>query len=134
MPEGKAEVVRLHFERFNAGDLDGLIELFAEDAVVETDNRFPEGGVFAGRAALRRLYEGFDEGWEGGSVAEITQLTEAPGDVVLVDFVWRGIGDASGIDTRNEICGLWSVRDDKITRVRYFFERDEALEAARLEG
>jgi ketosteroid isomerase-like protein len=134
VPEENAELVRRHFERFNAGDVDGLVELFAEDAVVETDHRFPEGGVFEGRAALRRLYEGFHEGWERGSVGEITRLTEAPGDVLLVDFIWRGTGDASRIETRNEISGLWSVRDGRITRVRYFLERDEALKAAGLEG
>ena len=134
MPETNEELVRLHFQRFSTRDLDGLIELFAEDAVVETDARFPEGGVFEGRAALRRLYEGFHEGWEGGSVAEIARMTEASGDVVLVDFVWRGTGDASRIETRNEISGLWSVRAGRITRVRYFFERDEALEAAGLVG
>ena len=132
--EEKTELVRLHFQCFNAGDVDGLLDLFSEDAVVETDARFPEGGVFEGRAALRRLYEGFHEGWEGGSVAEIARMAEAPGNVVLVDFVWRGTGDASRIETRNEISGLWSVRAGRITRVRYFFERDEALAAAGLEG
>ena len=134
MPEEKEELVRLHFALFNSRNLDALIGLFAEDAVVETDRRFPEGGVFEGRAALRRLYEGFHEGWEGGSIGEITRMTEAPGDVVLVDFLWRGTGDASRIETRNEISGLWSIRDGRITRVRYFFERDEALEAAGLVG
>jgi ketosteroid isomerase-like protein len=55
VPEEKTELVRLHFALFNSRNLDALIELFAEDAVVETDRRFPEGGVFEGRAALRRL-------------------------------------------------------------------------------
>jgi ketosteroid isomerase-like protein len=67
-------------------------------------------------------------------VGEITRMSEAPGDVVLVDFVWRGTGDASRIETRNEISGLWSIRDGTITGVRYFFERDAAREAAGLEG
>lgn len=67
-------------------------------------------------------------------MGEITRMTEASGDVVLVDFVWRGTGDASRIETRNEISGLWSIHDGRITGVRYFFEREEALEAGGLTG
>jgi uncharacterized protein (TIGR02246 family) len=48
-PEG---ITRLFVDRANAGDADGLADLYEEDAVVA----FPPGRVTTGRAAIRELY------------------------------------------------------------------------------
>ena len=46
------EITRLFVDRANAGDADGLADLYEEDAVVA----FPPGRVTTGRAAIRELY------------------------------------------------------------------------------
>jgi ketosteroid isomerase-like protein len=47
------DITRLFVERANAGDAEGLAELYEPDAVVA----FPPGSVTVGRAAIRALYE-----------------------------------------------------------------------------
>ena len=48
------DLTRLFVERANAGDADGLAELYEPDAVMA----FPPGSVTTGRAAIRELFEG----------------------------------------------------------------------------
>jgi ketosteroid isomerase-like protein len=47
------DLTRLFVERANAGDVDGLVELYARDAVLA----FPPGEITVGRDAIRALYE-----------------------------------------------------------------------------
>jgi hypothetical protein len=54
------------------------------------------------------------------------------GDEVVATYRVHGRGRASGAEVDQRITLLWSVRDDKITRVRAYRERSEALEAAGL--
>ncbi len=51
--EKPEDLTRLFVERVNAGDVDGLVELYERDAVVA----FPPGRRTAGHDAIRALYE-----------------------------------------------------------------------------
>jgi ketosteroid isomerase-like protein len=54
-PAGRPEdLTRLFVEYANAGDLDGLVELYEPDAIVA----FPPGSMTVGHAAIRELYRG----------------------------------------------------------------------------
>lgn len=48
------DLTRLFVERANAGDADGLADLYEEDAVMA----YPPGEVTVGRAAIRELWAG----------------------------------------------------------------------------
>ena len=48
------DLERLLVERQRAGDIDGILELFEPDAVVDTD----DGGLVRGHTALRAYFEG----------------------------------------------------------------------------
>src|SRR2546423_545646 len=52
--EHPEDIARLFVERVNAGDLDGILELFEPDAVVA----YPLDRPSQGTAALRELYAG----------------------------------------------------------------------------
>lgn len=52
------DLTRLFVERANAGDVDGLTELYAPDAVIG----FPPGQMTVGRDAIRALFEQMLEG------------------------------------------------------------------------
>ncbi len=81
--------------------------------------------------------QGFAEGWrdwlepwESYSI-EIEEVIDAGDDVVsLVRVQARTARDAVPVEHRP--AAVWSVRDSKIVRVRFYLERDEALEAAGL--
>ncbi|MFI7278351.1 YybH family protein [Streptomyces sp. NPDC049879] len=49
------DITRLFVERSNAGDADGVAELYEEDAVLA----FPPGSTTVGRAAIRELWARF---------------------------------------------------------------------------
>jgi hypothetical protein len=66
MSEENVEVVRRNTDAFSRGDLDGFMEGWAADAVVDWSNsRGFEAGVYRGRSEMlsfaRRFHEAFDE-------------------------------------------------------------------------
>jgi uncharacterized protein (TIGR02246 family) len=48
------DLTRQFVDRVNAGDVDGLVDLYEPDAVIA----FPPGEITQGRDAIRTLYEG----------------------------------------------------------------------------
>ena len=109
------QVVRQWVERFNAGDVDGLMALYSEEAVnhqVVTD-------PLEGRAAIRRMFE-----IELGR-AEMTCLPEAiheAGEWAILE--WK---DPNGLRG----CGFFHVRDGRIVYQRGYFDQ---LSFFRLQG
>ena len=116
-----------------AGDRDALVELMAEDVEVHPDSsRFPEAKPFRGREEYRRFLAEIDQGWEGGaSLSEIREIFPV-GDRVVVRADWGGRGQASGIDLRSNLTAIYTVRDGQITKIEFFFDHAQALEAAGL--
>jgi ketosteroid isomerase-like protein len=126
------ELVRRALDAYNAGDVDAFVDLFTDDGEVETDPRFPEGGTFSGREAVRRFIAGLHQGWQGGSAVTTKEMRPA-GDSVLATLEWHATGERSGIDVSSDWFGLWTLRDGRIARLRFFYDRAQALEAAGLQ-
>lgn len=57
--EDPAELLRQYVQRLNQGDVDGVVALFAEDAVLEAmgEGGLCPGGECVGRAAIRRVIQ-----------------------------------------------------------------------------
>ncbi len=82
-------------ERFNAGDLDGLLDLY-EDAAVLVD---ADGNSETGKAAIRAAMEGFLA--VGGDLSLETRYTARNGDLALLSNEWRLTGtgpDGQAVD------------------------------------
>ena len=45
---------------------------------------------------------------------------------------WGGKGRASGIDLRSDLTTIFTVRDGQFTKIEFFFDHAQALEAAGL--
>ena len=54
------------------------------------------------------------------------------GDRVVARADWGGRGQASGIDLRSSLTGIYTVREGQITKVEFFFDHAQALEAVGL--
>jgi len=54
------------------------------------------------------------------------------GDQVLVPFRLTVVGKGTGVKIEESAFGLWTMQDGRAVRVRYYEDRDEALEAAGL--
>jgi ketosteroid isomerase-like protein len=109
------EVVETWVERFNAGDVAGLAELYHEDAVNHQVTQEP----VEGREAIRAMFE------REFAAAEMVCIPEAiheAGDVAALE--WR---DPLGLRG----CGFFTVRDGRIAFQRGYWDK---LSFLRLHG
>ena len=101
------EVLKLWIDRFNAGDVDGLMELYAENAVnhqVVTD-------PLVGRDNIRRLFE---TEFARAEMVCIPEKIHDAGDWVILE--WK---DPKGLRG----CGFFNIVDGKIKTQRGYFDR-----------
>ncbi len=101
------QVVELWLDRFNAGDVNGLAELYAEDAV----NHQVVTEPLKGREAIRHL---FAVEFGRATMVCIPEEIHEAGDVAILE--WR---DPLGLRG----CGFFRVKDDKIVFQRGYFDQ-----------
>jgi uncharacterized protein len=122
------EVVRSGFEAWNAGDMAALRDLHDVGVVMRPAEGWPEPGPFEGREACMRWYEQLREAFDIDA-GELISVADA-GDHVVAAFRWRGAG--RGPESSMEFTAVYTVRWGKVVLVEYFWDHDEALEAAGL--
>jgi ketosteroid isomerase-like protein len=132
MSEENVEVVRRSFDAWNAGDLEAIRSVYADDVVVKTGiTEF--GRTFEGDDPIRRWVAEVRETW-----AEVhfdyDRIFEGEADDVVVSFYRAiGIGRQSGVEVvQRDLTGVYRLRDGLIVSEHVYLDRDEALEAAGL--
>jgi ketosteroid isomerase-like protein len=128
-PTTNLEIARLAMERWNAGDLDGVLELYAEDASMHPSPEWPEQASWHGRDGVRENMEQWRSVWESSEM-EIESL-ESYGERVVATGAWNTRGRASGVDGRWPFTILLTMRDGKIASHEWFTDRALAVAAAR---
>jgi ketosteroid isomerase-like protein len=123
------ELIRQLAERWNAGDLDGVVELYTEDAVIESGSDWPEQTTWRGHDGLRASMVEWAAVWESAQV-EMGPI-ERYGDRILGTGTWKTRGAASGAEAEMPFTILFSFRDGKIAVHEWFTDYDAALAAAR---
>ena len=115
--------VRAALERFDAGDVEGMLRFVHPDA--EFVPTFIAPGDYRGHAAIRAVFEGAGSRrrWsvEGPRFSEI-------GDRVVVDARLHAI-TAVGTAKDLPIAWVFDLDDGLIVRMRSFVHRSQALEA-----
>jgi steroid delta-isomerase-like uncharacterized protein len=133
MSQENVKIAQQHIEAYNRGDVDALVALVSPDVAWEDSVFWSEPArVYRGRAEVREWFNKIIEPWESFHI-EVEEITEAVDYRVFVGGLLTTRGKGSGVET--EVRGwfvLW-VADSKITRRQVFLDRDEALEAAKLE-
>lgn len=77
-----------HVERAMAGDLDAVMEDFAEDSVIITAD-----GVIAGKDAIRRFFEDFLAGFDQAAIeSTVVNAQTIHDDVVFSNFTIGTVG------------------------------------------
>src|SRR5919109_1396767 len=128
MSEEEVEVVRRGFEAWNAGDMEGVREIYDPDAVMRYHGDFPEPGPFLGRDAIMRQFERLRDALdERDSLVFVGDFLDA-GDRVVSRFAWRGEGYGPTMDL--ELTVVYTVREGRILEADFFRDHGEALEAA----
>ena len=135
MSDENVEIVRGVYDA--AARRDGAGVLAAYDAEVEWDVSraaiAPLVGerIYHGHQGLRRFFDDYHDAWEQIDY-RYDELIDAGEHVLSVD-VESGLGRSSGAEVEFTQYAVWTIRDRKIVHVRWFADRDEALEAAGLE-
>lgn len=125
MPADKLEVVRLIYEAFRRGESGD--ELIAEDAEYVNPPYAVEPGTRPWRDARDRLRETYAD-----YLVDVEEMIDAGGDDVVVLGRYTASGPISGVQLAGEHGYIWTVRDGKGFRFRWFGSHAEALEAAGL--
>ena len=130
MSESSLDIVRRSAERWNAGDFEGMFELYADDMVVVTGEHWPEANqVMEGKDAFRESTQEWLELWQ--SVELETDHVEAYADRVVAQGHWRSTGRVSGVEGTMPVHMVLTVRDGKIARLEWYPDHDRAVAVAR---
>jgi ketosteroid isomerase-like protein len=125
MSEENVELVRRIYALWDAGA--SARELIDQDLSYENPPYAVESGVKRGRsslAAIREVYPDFH--------FEAEQYRDAGEEVVVIGIA-RGTG-ASGVPVQWRQGYVWTIREGRAVRFRWFNDPAEALGAAGLEG
>jgi ketosteroid isomerase-like protein len=133
MSRQNVEVVRNLYEHWARGDLD-----FADafDPEVEFSRSGAEGGGVPGRwRGLKAVSAEFGEYVRAFAEFRVDaeQIIDVDEERVLVLSRQTGLGKRSGVPTEHELGDLCTLRDGKIVRVDFYWDRPEAFKAAGLE-
>jgi len=134
MSQDNIEIVRRIYEA--VGHRDGItpFEFYAEDIVWDISH---SRRAFLYSKPLYRGHEGVREAWRGvlsafGKVDfEVEELIDAGDHVVAVIREWE-VGRSSGVPVEASHLAVLTLADGKVTHMRIFDDRREALEAAGL--
>ena len=123
------DVVRQLAERWNAGDLDGALDLYHEDAVSIAGPDWPEQYTHRGHDEIRSNMADWLSVWDSSQI-EIGSV-ETYGDKVVVTGAWITRGRSSGVTGTMPIVILLTLRDGKIAVLEWQTDHDTAVAAAR---
>jgi ketosteroid isomerase-like protein len=131
------DLIRQIYSWFAAGEAAKTFEVYDED--IEWDMRSAPWLTELGFGETRRGHDevrnGLKKWFEAWETIEYRpdELIDA-GDDVLAFVRVTARGRASGIEMTYEHPQLWTLRDGRVTRMRVFEDRAEALQAAGLSG
>jgi ketosteroid isomerase-like protein len=130
MSEKNVEVVRRHIEAWNQGDMPAWLASFASDGEIDwLRSRGPLKGVYRGRDELTAFWKEFFSTFEEEQL-ETHGFAEAGSKVVVSNTAHLRGREGVRVSARSTF--VFTVEHGRITRLRMFQERAEALEAAGL--
>jgi ketosteroid isomerase-like protein len=128
MSQENVEMVRRAIAAINARDIDAYVACCTEDVEL----LLPMAGAeYLGDHGIRRFFTDIED--IGPDFRIEVQRVQAIGDSNVLAFLRVGsTGRASGIVIGAESANVYDFIDGKISRVRIFLDRDEALKAVGL--
>ena len=128
------DLVRSIYADWERGDF-GSVE-WADPEIEFAIADGPAPGRWAGLVGMAEGSRGYLSSWERWR-AEPEKFREIDDEQVIVMFLERGRGKTSGVelaDVRVSGASLFCIRDGKVVRLAFYFDRDRALADLGLEG
>jgi ketosteroid isomerase-like protein len=132
MSQENVEIVRAGFAAYNRRHLDGILENWAPDAVLDWSNsRGLDAGVYRGHDEIRAFMERFLATWDEVRIEIVDGPVEVEDGVLITENVAHLRG-RDGIDVQARSTLLATIRDGEQTSLTLYQTKQEALEAAGL--
>ena len=130
MSQENVEVVKRAVAAINQRDIDGYLACCTEDVRLVTPVA-DVAGAYDGPNGIRRFFTDITDASPDFKIG-IESLEAVGPDRVLGFMSITGTGRASGIPIESPTGNLYDLANGKIKRIRIFFDREQALEAAGL--
>jgi len=132
MSQENVEVVRRLVDAFNRDDTDTVLATFDADCEINEPPQMPDSPAtgYRGHGGIRE--------WMGnlrgiGGVSFELRAATPSGDALLCELASRGQGRGSNVPIEWRAFAAFDVRHGKVTRIRIFLDKAEALEAVGLQ-
>ena len=129
MSQDNVEIVRRSADAYSRGDLDGTLESWAPDVVLDWSNsRGLDAGVYRGHDEIRAFMERFLAAFDEARVELLDDPTEVEAGLLVAENITylRGRG---GIQVQARSAWLITMRDGETTSLTLYHTKREALEA-----
>jgi len=128
--EGDAvQLCRFAYERYSAGDFDGLLDLFDDDVEVYVAPPNFESGTYTGHAEYRALLERWAASWDEMRITP--QRLEPVGEWILAEVEYVGCGKESGVEIAQPSWELSLWQDGRCTRYEVYWDQERGEKAFR---
>jgi ketosteroid isomerase-like protein len=131
MSQDNVRLVERAIAAINARDIEGYLACCTEDVKLETPVA-AVGGVYEGIDGIRRYFADIEEAGPDFRI-ELGGVEEVDSKRVLAFIRFSSTGRASGIRLAAPLTNVYDLIDGKISHVRIFLDRHEALKAVGLE-
>ena len=130
MSRENVEIVRNGFEAWDRHDYEAAASHFSPDVEIDVTDRVLNPAIYSGLDGAMRFRDEIAETWDEFHV-EIEDVVSA-GDEVVVLVRSSGLGRASGAQVDSRAAWVAAVREQRITRLRLYRDRSQALAAVGL--
>lgn len=132
MSQENVKVVRSAFEALNRGGFDDALAYVDPEVEFEPpDEALEQPSSYRGHDALRERWRTLMEPFEGLRL-EPVEFIDVDDETVITVFRIGVRGKASEVPVEAEPAYVLAIRNGKITRMRAYLQRDQALQAAGL--
>ena len=131
MSQENVEVVRRSTAAYNRRDLDGMLDDWAPDAVVDWSNATFEAGVYRGHGEIRAFAQEFLAAWDEIRFEIVDGPVEVRDGLVIAENI-AYLRGRDGIEVQARSAWLITIRDGEQTSLTLYQTKQEALEAAGL--
>lgn len=133
VPPELLERLRLEerFECWDRGELQPMLDMYAEDAEFDVSAVFTDDPPVRGHADMLRAWTNLREVWGGGFRTEPLEVLDLGDGRYVLELRLCGTGTRSGLEVEQRFAFLYDVRPDgKIRRARLFADRATAVSEA----
>jgi ketosteroid isomerase-like protein len=130
--QSNVELARSAFRAFEQRDMNAIEELCTPGIEFDWSRRLLDPTMTRGYEGIRQFFEEVD-GIFDEIVFDEEEILDF-GDDVLVVSTGRFRGRTSGIDVTSHGAIVWTIRDGKLVRFRFYQTKEDALEDLGSEG